>query len=193
MCLACVVALATLGTHPVVASTAYGDLNNFDVFNDTGQDCHGFEIELDDIHSTDITYTFDWNHYGTPRIIEDSTSVPGHTNVIVRYAAVWANGAWSAYTAVPTGPIAPTDGHQFTDPSVNFGGEHFGVGYLRPPSGVKYFWLVDDSTGVLVRGGAVNIATPVFNYVPPAAGAPAKTRRGGSGLGTGGDLGADCE
>lgn len=172
-----VTCVALVSSHRVAhAGIAYGSLNNFDAVNDTGGPCHGFEIELEDLESTDITYTYDWNHYGTPKIIEDSSSVPGHTNVIVRYAAVWANGAWSAYTAVPSGPIAPTDGHQFTNPDVNFGGEHFGVGYQRPPSAVKYRWLIDDGTGHLVRGGAVNIATPVFTYVPAAGGAAAQVQ-----------------
>ena len=66
-------ALVAMGSRPAMASTAYGDLNNFDVFNDTGTECHGFEIELDDIHSTDITYTYDWNHYGAPTITEDNS------------------------------------------------------------------------------------------------------------------------
>jgi hypothetical protein len=102
--------------------------------------------------------------------------VPGHTNVIVRYAsAKTTNGTWAAYTAVPAGPIAPTDGHQFTNPSVNFGGEHFGVGYGRAPTAVKYHWLIDNGSGVLVPGNAVNIATPTFTYVPPAA-APAQVQ-----------------
>ena len=52
------------------ASVAYGSINNFDTVNDTSNVCHGFEIELDDIHSTDITYTYDYNHYGTPQITE---------------------------------------------------------------------------------------------------------------------------
>lgn len=169
------VILVLLG-NAAQAGVAYGSINNFDAVNDTGVPCHGFEIELDDIQSTDISYTFNWNHYGTPRIIEDTTSVPGHTNVIVRYEAVQTNGVWSAYTAVPSGPIAPTQGHQFTDPSVNFGGEHFGVGYVRTPTGVKYHWLVDNGAGSLVFGGAVNIATPVFTYVPAAAGAPAQVQ-----------------
>ena len=43
-------ALAGFTSNPANASTAYGDLNNFDVFNDTGAECHGFEIELDDVH-----------------------------------------------------------------------------------------------------------------------------------------------
>ena len=84
--LACMFALAAFGANPSLASTSYGDLNNFDVFNDTGQECHGFEIELDDIHSTDITYTYDWNHYGTPRITED-LSDPANPIVSVRYAS----------------------------------------------------------------------------------------------------------
>lgn len=171
--LAGVLALTSGTAH---ASIAYGSINNFDTVNDTGVPCHGFEIELDDIRSTDITYTYNWNHYGTPTITEDITSVPGHTNVIVRYAGVQTNGVWSAYTAVPSGPIAPTQGHQFTNPGTNFGGEHFGVGYRGVPTAIKYNWLVDNGAGVLVHGGAVNIATPTFTYVPPVAGAPAQVQ-----------------
>ena len=158
-------------------ATAYGSLNNFDAVNDTGVPCHGFEIELEDLETSDISYTFNWNHYGTPDVRDDTVSIPGRTNVVVRYASGRnPDGSWAAYTAVPAGPIAPTDGHQFTDPTVNFGGEHFGVGYLRSPSGVRYHWLIDDGTGVLVRSGAVNIATPTFTYVPPAPGVPAQVQ-----------------
>jgi len=157
------------------ASVAYGSINNFDTVNDTGVPCHGFEIELDDIHSKDITYTYDWNHYGTPRITEDNAD-PLHPKVFVRYESAKTNGLWAAFTAVPAGPIAPTQGHQFTDPSVNFGGEHFGVGYGAAPTVVRYNWLIDDGFGNLIHGGAVNVATPTFTYVPPAAGVPAQVQ-----------------
>lgn len=30
----------------------------------------------------------DYNHYGTPKNTEDTWSVPGHSNVLVRYQAV---------------------------------------------------------------------------------------------------------
>ena len=110
------------------ASTAFGTLGNFDTVNDTGQVCHGFEIELDDLHSTDVTYTYDYNHYNTPKIREDNT-VPAHPKVIIRYeSARSATGAYLAFTAIPTAPIAPTDGHQCTNPGVNFGCEHFEIG-----------------------------------------------------------------
>ncbi|MEK7678107.1 MAG: putative Ig domain-containing protein [Verrucomicrobiota bacterium] len=165
-----------LGSGVACASTAYGTINNFDTVNDTGVECHGFEIEIEDIHSQDITYTYNWNHYGTPQITEDNSS-PLHPKVVVRYAsAKTTNGTWAAYTAIPSGPIAPTDGHRFTDPSVNFGGEHFGVGYRGTPTNFTYHWLVDNGAGGLVRGPAVNVATPTFTYIPPAAGAPARVQ-----------------
>ena len=155
---------AVLFSRPTAqAGIAYGSINNFDTVNDTSNVCHGFEIELDDIQTTDITYTYDYNHYGTPKITEFTTtdSIGLHTNVLVRYAAVWTNSGWSAYTAIPTNPIPPTQGHAFTNPSLNFGGEHFGVGYRSAPTKVYYYWLTN-SGGNLLRGPQVNVSTPVF-------------------------------
>lgn len=37
------------GVRVADAQTTYGTLSNFDVVNDTGQPCHGFEIELEGI------------------------------------------------------------------------------------------------------------------------------------------------
>lgn len=169
-------AILALGGAPVHASIAYGTINNFDTVNDTGVQCHGFEIELEDIHSQDITYTYNWNHYGTPRITEDNSN-PLHPRVRVRYeSGKNPDGTWAAYTAIPSGPIAPTDGHRFTNPALNFGGEHFGVGYRGAPTKISYHWLVDNGAGVLVLGPAVNVATPTFTYIPPAAAAPAQVQ-----------------
>ncbi len=158
------------------ASIAYGTINNFDTVNDTGTNCHGFEIEIEDIHSRDITYTYNWNHYGTPKITEDNSN-PLHPKVRVRYeSGKTTNGAWTAYTAIPSGPIASTDGHRFTNTALNFGGEHFGVGYRGTPTNICYFWLVDDGAGVLVRGPSVLVGTPRFNYAPPGGGVPAQVQ-----------------
>lgn len=169
----CLLPLLTLASQ---ASTAYGTINNFDVVNDTEKECHGFEIEIEDIHSNDITYTFNWNHYGTPKISEDNSD-PLHPKVLIRYASAKnPDGTWAAYTAIPSGPIAPTDGHRFTDPSVNFGGEHFGAGFRGVPSRIQYFWLHDDGTGSLIRGPQVMVSTPTFNYVPAGEGVPAQVQ-----------------
>ena len=168
------VALMALASPALLASTAYGDLNNFDTINDTGQDTHGFEIEIEGARSTDITYTYDWNHYGVPTITDD-LSVPTTPKVRIRYESKKNfDGSWASYTAVPPVPIGPTGGHQCTDPSVNMGCEHFGVGYYGAPVAIRYYWLVDDGAGNLVRGPQVMVATPSFTYVPPAPLIPAK-------------------
>lgn len=154
-------------------AVAYGSLNNFDVVNDTGDKCYGFEIELDDLHSTDITYTYDYNHYGVPKITEDNSD-PLHPKVFVRYEAKKnLDGTYASFTNPqdPNNPLGPTGGHAFTNPGVNLGGEHFGVGFLRSPSLALYHWLVDDPAqpGNLILGPSVNVATPTFVYVPPPA------------------------
>jgi hypothetical protein len=168
-------AFVTSAATPAAASTAFGDLNNFDVYNDTGTECHGFEIELEDVHSADVTYTYDWNHYGAPTITEDSID-PAHSKVRVRYAAKYdaATGSFSAYTAMPASAPSPTNGHQCTNPAVNVGCEHFGVGYYGRPSAIRYHWLVEDPTapGSLIHGPAVNVATPSWTYCPPAPAQP---------------------
>jgi hypothetical protein len=153
---------------------AYGSITNFDTVNDTGHVCHGFEIELEDCRSIDIGHTYDYNHYGAPRITEDNT-VPAHPVCRIRWESRKnVDGSWAAYTAIPSGPIAPTDGHQFTNPNVNFGGEHFGVGYGIQPGAIRYFWLIDDGAGNLVRGGQVQVAAPSFHYYPPQGIVPAQ-------------------
>ena len=38
--------------------TMFGALSNFDVLNDTGQDAHGFEIELDGVTPAQAPYYF---------------------------------------------------------------------------------------------------------------------------------------
>ena len=159
-----------------MGSQAYGSINNFDAVNDTGTECHGFEIEIDGCYSRDITYTYDYNHYGTPRITEDLSN-PLSPKVFVRYeSGKNPDGSWKAYTAIPAGPVLPTDGHQFINPNINFGGEHFGVGFYGVPKGIKYSWLKDDGAGNLAFAGAVDIATPSFNYIPAVNNVPAQVQ-----------------
>ncbi len=171
--MAAILSLAPAASH---ASIAYGSINNFDTVNDTGHECHGFEIEIEDCHSTDITYTYNYNHYGTPRCEQDDTD-PLHPKCRIRWESKKnANGTWAAYTAIPSGPINPTNGHMFTNPNVNFGGEHFGVGFRLAVGIIRYNWLIDNGAGVLVHGGAVQVSTPVFTYFPPVVGVVAQVQ-----------------
>lgn len=162
----------------VHSTTIYGGLGNFDAVNDTGVEAHGFEIELDDVTSTQIGGTYDWNHYGHPTITEDN-STPGHPKVFIRYQAKYdaATGQWSAFTAFPVNGLPATQGHQCTNPAVNEGCEHFAASSYPVASSMTYSWLIADPVhpGTLVRApNSTVIATPNWVYTPPAPQQPAQ-------------------
>ncbi|MBK6749357.1 MAG: cadherin-like domain-containing protein [Acidobacteria bacterium] len=146
----------------------YGTLDNFDVINDTGGDCHGFEIELEGITSADVPYWFGapYQRYGEPSI------VPTSNGVIVRYAATYAAGAWSATTPIAGGYFPPTDGHSCwagVNPNyLSWGCDHFGVSLNAAPTRTTYRWLVEGTTpGSLVQFGSnTPIPAPVWNVTP---------------------------
>ena len=153
------------------AQTTYGTLDNFDVINDTGGETHGFEIELEGISASDVAYTFGapYQRYGEPAI------VPTATGVIIRYAASYAGGAWSATTPVAVAPYPPTQGHScWTGGDPNYlssGCDHFGASLNATPTKTTYRWLVASTTtpGTLTPYGSnVPIPAPVWNVTPPA-------------------------
>ncbi len=93
----------------------------------------------------------------------------------MRHAAKYVAGAFSALTAVPSTIPSPTNGHMCTNPSVNYGCEHFGVGYYGTPTAVKYTES-PSAPGTLIHGPAVNVATPSWTYYPPAPAQPAQVQ-----------------
>ncbi|MFN7952340.1 MAG: putative Ig domain-containing protein [bacterium] len=166
------------GASNARATTVIGTLNNFDTLCDVGERCYGFEIEIDDCQATSITYTYDWNHYGAPQITEDNTD-PAHPKVFVRYHSLRdGSGNWGAngtYTNVAIPTPTPPAGHSCTNPAVNEGCEHFGVGYYGATSTIKYNWLVIGPTGELTPSGSpVAVSSPSWVYTPPVGGQPAQ-------------------
>ncbi|HUZ15832.1 MAG TPA: hypothetical protein VMU72_06595 [Gaiellaceae bacterium] len=162
---------ASASTHRT-SSTQFGTISNFDVFNDTGQGTEGFEIELDGITSSDITYTFGapYERYGNPTI------TPFAGGVYVIYASPWDPVAkkFTQSTPVAPTPIQPTAGHQcWTGGSATYataGCEHFGLGLAANPTNVVYQWLVADPAhpGKLMPfGGGVPIPAPQWSTSPP--------------------------
>lgn len=142
--------IALILSSPATAQV-YGSMANFDAVNDTGGDCQGFEIEIDDPsydHTKLISiFGLDRNfgvpptsveRYGAPTI----TDLPG-VGVSVRYQAQFAGGAWSQHT--PSGPY-PNAGDScwpLGNPQYNSGTltcDHFGVATLNyaTPAQVKY-------------------------------------------------------
>lgn len=159
------------------ASTTYGELTNFDVFNDTGDDCHGFEIELEGLDPSDVVYTFGapYERYGNPEVVAFAGGV------YVRYASAYDPGSstWAAATPQAPAVITPTNGHAcWTGGSGDYltsGCEHFGVSLAKGPTNTVYRWLVADplNPGQLKRADTkVNIPAPVWNVSPPPPQAP---------------------
>ena len=178
--LGAVLALVWVNT-PALAATLFGSLSNFDMINDTGETCHGFEIELEGVHPSDISFTFGspYIRYGDPMKIDTGTGT------IVRYASSFDSSTmqWAAGTPFqdPNNPVI-TGGHQLFysayggDPNyINLPGDHFGVALNGNPTNTIYRWLLGDATGNLSPAGSnVKIPAPAWNVTPPAnPGAPA--------------------
>jgi hypothetical protein len=169
-------ALCAVALRPAFAQTTFGTLSNFDVFNDTGQECHGFEIELDGISSTDVSYTFGgtYQRYGDPKVVDFAGGV------YVRYESPYdtVNHVFTATTPMAPSVITPTGGHAcWTGGSADYltsGCEHFGVAINRNPTNTVYRWLIADpgNPGALQPSGTkVSIPAPVWNVSPPPQGA----------------------
>ncbi|MBM4067060.1 MAG: hypothetical protein FJ266_15735 [Planctomycetes bacterium] len=160
-----------------MAVTTYGTLGNFDVINDTGGDCHGFEIELEGISPSDVVYTFGapYQRYGDPVVVYNSTN----TGAIVRYTALYdsSNSTWSAATPytpscnlVASGHSCWTGGVSNPNDYYSCGCDHFGVSLIKSPTKTTYRWLIEGSTpGTLTPFGSdVALPAPSWNVIPPA-------------------------
>lgn len=163
-------AIAALAIAPLCGQTqgitVFGSLSNFDVYNDTGQDAYGFQIELDGLSPQQVVGTFPSTRYGAPSI------VPFTGGVYVRYAAQWnpQSQTFSASTTIPAS-FAPTLGHSCVLTFVN-GCDHYGVVMTASATNTVMRWLVADPANpgsVIPYGGAaVSIPVPTVTIVPPA-------------------------
>ena len=176
--------IAALALFPLVSPAAsqtpvlFCTLSNFDVFNDTGQETHGFEIELDGITSKDVSFTFGspYQRYGNPLL----TDFAG--GVFVRYQSSYDSAKQAFTTGTPIPPaITPTAGHScWTGGAPGYltsGCEHFGMALFKAASSATYHWLIaDPATPSVLKpfGTSVSIAVPAWTVspAPVAGGAP---------------------
>ena len=159
------------------AQTTFGTLSNFDVFNDTGTECHGFEIELDGISADKVVYTFGgtYERYGNPIV----TNFAGGT--FVRYESPWdaVNMKFTETTLLAPAVITPTNGHAcWTGGSGIYatgGCEHFGMTLSAQPTNTVYRWLIADPLhpgNLQPSGTKVTIPAPTWNVTPQPAAPP---------------------
>lgn len=175
----------TLAFVPSVATAAViGFLGNFDVINDTGQTCYGFEIELEGLHSSDITDVFGGpgrgfptgrgfdpatsvERYGSPSITEYTNGATFGTKVT--YSALWDGANWDYNT--PSGNVVTPGDNCWSGGGIGYGPgtscDHFGVGTNANPTKTTYSWLHESSPGVLTNAnGVVHLPAPVWNVIP---------------------------
>ncbi|MBI5864835.1 MAG: hypothetical protein HZB38_10060 [Planctomycetes bacterium] len=70
-----------------MATTIIGGLGNFDVHNDTDDECDEFDIELEGVHVEDVYHTYHNGNYGPPTI----TALPGNVGIRVVYDTPYHN------------------------------------------------------------------------------------------------------
>ncbi|RKG72675.1 PEP-CTERM sorting domain-containing protein [Corallococcus exercitus] len=158
-----------LGTSAHAQSAViYGSLGNFDISNDTGEVCHGFEIELEGLSSQDVVTTFSTQRYGAAQI------VPYATGVRVRWESPYnaATQQFAQRTLPHTVPWFPGQCYQWNAGTYQDSGcEHFGTNITRNATHVRSRWLCEDSSnpGTLVpRDPPTSVPMPTYYMAPPA-------------------------
>jgi len=186
--LAVTVALAIASAPNAAPAAVIGFLGNFDVINDTGQTCYGFEIELEGIHESDVTDVFGGpgrgfptgrgydketsvERYGSPTITEYTNGATFGTRV--RYSAIYDGANWDYSTpTTPSGTFITPGDNCWSGGGLGYGPDcpcdHFGVGTSVNPTKTTYSWLTEVSPGELTTaGGVVHLPAPVWNVNQP--------------------------
>src|SRR5581483_8191291 len=162
--------VAAPGIARAQSAIIYGSLGNFDISNDTGKVCHGFEIQLDGLQPGDVVGSFSTNRYGAPQVI------PSPTGIVVRWATTYdaASGTWADRTLQHTVPWFPGQCYQWTGPATyqDSGCEHFGTSATANPTSASSHWLCEDpaNAGALVPDyPPTAVPLPVYYIAPPVA------------------------
>ena len=166
--LAALVALGAPAMALAQSAIIYGSLSNFDISNDTGKVCHGFEVELDGLQVGDYSGSFTSNRYGAP------TVAPSPTGVTVTWKSAQSGSAWTERTLQHTVPWFSGQCYQWSGPGIyeNGGCEHFGTYTIANPTKVTSRWLCEDTAapGSLTPMNPPTAVPYASYYVnPPAA------------------------
>ncbi len=163
---AAVTVLTTYGVTSTHASSIFGTLSNFDIYNTTSEPSEGAEIELEGIHSTDIGGDFP-AHYGSRSIVEYVDASNQFAGTRITYTGYNFAGAPTPGSLMPNPNPTSTNGHALT---YSEGGEHFGF-WLNgaQPTAARFFWL-NDNGGSYERISSLpeTVPGPTWSYVPPA-------------------------
>jgi hypothetical protein len=143
---------------------------NFDTVNTTGQETHGFEIEVDGVQPSDVTRVFGGTQPNCVIRYCTGSIIPFAGGVYIRWASPYdpTSGQFTQGTPIPNGTLASGESCWTGSLGNRYfaaGCEHFGISTSRTPSNVIYRWLVADpnNPGQL----AYYSATPGVPTAPP--------------------------
>ncbi len=161
------VLFTTLGSKPADASTVFGTLSNFDIYNTTPEACEGAEIELEGVHSSSISRDFP-AHFANKSILEYTDSLGNFAGTRITYTEYNFSGAPTPGSLLPNPSPTTTNGHALT---YTAGGEHFGFSLTgEQPTAMRFYWL-NNNGGTYERIGNTPqlVPNPTWSIQPPAA------------------------
>jgi len=189
---AMVVAVSMAVAPGVSLASVFGYLGNFDVINDTGSVAHGFEIDLEGVHSYEITDTFGGEgrgfpsgrgfdpvtsvqRYGAPTVTEYSNGSTFGTKVTYFGLYDSTSGSWDYGT--PSGTFITPGDNCWSGGGVGYSAatpcDHFGVGTTVNATKTTYSWLLETATPGVLSNGVVSLPAPAWNVIAdPVAGNP---------------------
>ena len=143
------------------ATSIYGTLSNFDVYNETPEPCEGFEIELEDVHAADIYRTFP-AHFQVENIVDFTEGA--RTGVRIFYKDYYfkeSNGT-EHFSIDPTLNPQSTNGH-FAVNRADI--EHFGFSLRNSqPTATRTYWLDKQADGSYTRANTDPLPIPITNW-----------------------------
>lgn len=159
---AAVAALLLVAALPARAALIgiQGTMSNFDVFNETGVNVYGAELELDGVTTAEVTKTYPC-HF--------ATMTPTDYAGGARLTFTGYNFGGSS-SLVPSSSPHNTNGHY----AVNLPGcEHFGFVINSPPpytavtqpTASRFWWL--DQFGNKINSAPLGVPLPTWSYNPP--------------------------
>jgi hypothetical protein len=171
---------AALTLSPALArASVYGTLGNFDVVNDTGKTAHGFEIDLEGLHTTDVTDTFGGAGRGFPTSVEryGAPTIQNYVNgtsfgVSVIYSGIFGANGWNVGT--PSGVFSTPGESCWTGGGIGYGAatpcDHFGVGTRSNATKTTYNWLTETAPNSSVLAPvAASLPAPTWTVTPAPA------------------------
>lgn len=178
-------------TAPAQTATIYGQVGNFDVVNNTGQNACGFELLIDGVQHNPQTYTYNYTRYGAGQV----TALTNAAGAITGTRVQWKSSDCNFSRTVPHPPNTGFIGTCYG--MGDAGCEHFGASVgLYASTKVTARWLVRDPANpaafvphdppmaipmpyyTLAPAPLLNAAPVVVDVVPAPQPAPVPTRFG---------------